>query len=711
MGGVCSKKTAVVSATSVEGSAPPSNSAPPHNFVTQDDKNNRHNGKSDTKVTKVSESNTTSATPNHTVHVPGSTGSGQSKHTAPGEDPLPAPLEEGLSTLPILIRRLQLRGKTVTICCITSADATNLTFGLRDDSTRDHNNREGSVYSKEYASRELATHREFKNVRWSTFFSALNTVFGAFSTASVSLKRNGPDFILVIPLGERGAGFTIAMQKSNEPQKQFARLFLDPLMSFYTSTRHPDKAAEEAIFCKQTQQCHQLMYNIGNTREEIKKVEASIQPLQNEMQQWQKRLQEATVNVTQLSSDISFLAGGCQPPDLYPTGPHRFSLHVPYAKRYDPTVIPPNKVAMAQLRLQGAKDNKLGLCIPTEPIEGELRALLEHAPDSTHSRLVHCMNEIDKWDFDIFALNRDTNGGCLFITLYTLIHKYQLIHHFNLDEQILVNTLQAIEMGYHPNPYHNAVHAADVLQAVHYMLGPGGMIKRLNLSNEDILASLFSAAIHDFDHPGFNNMFHVQTHSYLATLYNDRAVLENHHCASVFSLMQQKQYNLFEPLSEEMRKDIRDTVVEMVISTDMGQHGVIFENFKRKLHPQHHDEPACDWTKRDDVRLALSIAIKMADISNCARPKKLYRQWAERVSNEFYNQGDVERKLNLKVSPFMDRNKHQSDYIPGQINFMNFIVIPLFEAGACLLPTLQSAADQIVANRDEWSAEIASSTT
>ena len=32
---------------------------------------------------------------------------------------------------------------------------------------------------------------------------------------------------------------------------------------------------------------------------------------------------------------------------------------------------------------------------------------------------------------------------------------------------------------------------------------------------------------------GLNNNFHIKVQSYLATLYNDKSILENHHCAEV----------------------------------------------------------------------------------------------------------------------------------------------------------------------------------
>eukprot|EP00757_Euglenozoa_sp_SAG-D1_P000694 gene694-1821_t len=40
------------------------------------------------------------------------------------------------------------------------------------------------------------------------------------------------------------------------------------------------------------------------------------------------------------------------------------------------------------------------------------------------------------------------------------------------------------------------------------------------------------------------------------------------------------------------------------------------------------------------MRLALSMAVKMADISNCGRPAELYLRWCEKIADEFYMQGD-----------------------------------------------------------------------
>ena len=56
------------------------------------------------------------------------------------------------------------------------------------------------------------------------------------------------------------------------------------------------------------------------------------------------------------------------------------------------------------------------------------------------------------------------------------------------------------------------------------------------LSDFDIVASLIAATIHDVDHPGRTNAFLCNSRHLLALLYNDTAVLENHHVAKSFKL-------------------------------------------------------------------------------------------------------------------------------------------------------------------------------
>ena len=71
-----------------------------------------------------------------------------------------------------------------------------------------------------------------------------------------------------------------------------------------------------------------------------------------------------------------------------------------------------------------------------------------------------------------------------------------------------------------------------MLQTTHWLIGQTGI--KDWLSDLEIFALLLSAIIHDYDHSGTTNNFHVQSSSNLAILYNDKSVLENHHVAAFF---------------------------------------------------------------------------------------------------------------------------------------------------------------------------------
>ena len=46
----------------------------------------------------------------------------------------------------------------------------------------------------------------------------------------------------------------------------------------------------------------------------------------------------------------------------------------------------------------------------------------------------------------------------------------------------------------------------------------------------------------------------------------------------------------------------------------------------------------------------LEMLLHCADTANPTRPEPIYRQWAARVMEEFYQQGDLERASNLPVA-------------------------------------------------------------
>lgn len=82
-----------------------------------------------------------------------------------------------------------------------------------------------------------------------------------------------------------------------------------------------------------------------------------------------------------------------------------------------------------------------------------------------------------------------------------------------------------------------------------------------------------AALAHDLDHPGVTNAFLVATSDPIAILYNDSAVLENHHVASLFRLLMEKpQVNVLALCDKQTLKGVRKIMLEGVLNTDMSRH-------------------------------------------------------------------------------------------------------------------------------------------
>uniref|UniRef100_A0A8D1LXM9 Phosphodiesterase n=1 Tax=Sus scrofa TaxID=9823 RepID=A0A8D1LXM9_PIG len=242
-----------------------------------------------------------------------------------------------------------------------------------------------------------------------------------------------------------------------------------------------------------------------------------------------------------------------------------------------------------------------------------------------------------------------------------------LVTLFQIPISALVSFVEALEVGYskHKNPYHNLMHAADVTQTVHYLLYKTGVANWL--TELEIFAIIFSAAIHDYEHTGTTNNFHIQTRSDPAILYNDRSVLENHHLSAAYRLLQEdEEMNILINLSKDDWREFRTLVIEMVMATDMSCHFQQIKAMKTALQqPEAIEKPK-----------ALSLMLHTADISHPAKAWELHHRWTMSLLEEFFRQGDREAELGLPFSPLCDRKSTM--VAQSQVGFIDFIVEPTF---------------------------------
>ncbi|KAG5461394.1 MAG: hypothetical protein BJ554DRAFT_6421, partial [Olpidium bornovanus] len=256
---------------------------------------------------------------------------------------------------------------------------------------------------------------------------------------------------------------------------------------------------------------------------------------------------------------------------------------------------------------------------------------------------------------------------------------------FSIPPEKLARFFVTVENGYRSTlPYHNAVHAADVLHAVSRLASLQSVARFA--TDLDLLALYFAAIVHDLDHGGVNNTFLVNSSDPKALLYNDRSVLENHHVATAFAILQQDKCNFLSHMNRTDYASFRELVIDLVLATDLTQHFSVVSSFKNKVSVAASYNPE---SVREDSALCWKMIMKCGDVSN---PSK---EWSLRyvgpdiadtgVTNtktarkadsrraKFLNQGDREQELHLKVSPFMDR--HSFNLTANQIGFIDFICV------------------------------------
>ena len=196
---------------------------------------------------------------------------------------------------------------------------------------------------------------------------------------------------------------------------------------------------------------------------------------------------------------------------------------------------------------------------------------------------------------------------------------------------------------------------------------------------------------------GFNNNWFIQTKSDLAIRFNDKAVLENYHVSLAFHIMQsEKDFDVFSGLPPADYKRFRERVVAVVLATDMTRHGSDIAKMKELVASSDFD--LTNNAKGKD--LAMELIVHASDISNPIRPFKDCREWAERITKEFQNQGDQERARGLPISFGCD--KYASNIADGQIGFLNFVIEPLFKTITTLLPETEESLKNLHNNVSEW---------
>ncbi|XP_011495947.1 PREDICTED: uncharacterized protein LOC105360679 [Ceratosolen solmsi marchali] len=266
----------------------------------------------------------------------------------------------------------------------------------------------------------------------------------------------------------------------------------------------------------------------------------------------------------------------------------------------------------------------------------------------------------------------------LLLMLQTMFVELELPHKFNIPLSTLRNFIYEVYNNYNEVPFHNFRHCFCVAQMMYAMVWAVNLVAKIG--DLEVLVLIVSCICHDLDHPGYNNIYQINARTELALRYNDISPLENHHCSVAFRVLEAPECNILASLDLATYRTIREGIIRCILATDMARHNEILAQFTDIVSD-------FNYTSKSHINLLSMVLIKVADISNEARPMDVAEPWLDSLLQEFFKQSDAEKLEGLPVTPFMDRDKVTKP--SSQCSFIGLVLLPLFEILGELFPELQ----------------------
>lgn len=256
------------------------------------------------------------------------------------------------------------------------------------------------------------------------------------------------------------------------------------------------------------------------------------------------------------------------------------------------------------------------------------------------------------------------------------------------EEAAFASMILTIEAHYQQVPYHSSVHAADVVQSFYSLIGMVQLLPPV-MTRVEFMAALIAAAGHDVGHPGKNNGYVANLHDPCSLRCGFKSVLETHHIATIFTLLQHQGCDFTLDWKKEDVEIFRSIVVDAVLGTDMAFHkdqivelhdrigkvlnGQLSKGFEFVATATITDAQAAIHRK-----VAVKELLHVADIGALGKPLEVAHPWGVRVTQEFFEQGRCEAALGLPISPLCDETK--SPFAESQVGFLDFVILPFYGA-------------------------------
>ncbi|CAB9505284.1 Receptor-type guanylate cyclase gcy [Seminavis robusta] len=301
----------------------------------------------------------------------------------------------------------------------------------------------------------------------------------------------------------------------------------------------------------------------------------------------------------------------------------------------------------------------------------------------------------------------------------------------------LMELVAGIADLYQDNPFHNFQHASHVVMAATKYLSRINAAADLETSpttrqsfkaeklhdhtygiTSDPMthfAILFSALIHDVDHPGVPNGRMAEENKVLGSKYRNRSVAEQNSFDLAWKLFSKSRFNDLRKMICSDHKELerfRSLIINSVMATDLGDKELkaLRNNRWQKAFSAKSDETESDTTSSETysesnhaainrkATIVIEHVIQAADVSHTMQHWHVYRQWNFNLFREMHRAYKDGRSDTNPVDFWYE----------GEIGFFDFYIIPLSEklrdCGVFGVSSDENLS-YATANRAEWVAK------
>jgi len=187
-------------------------------------------------------------------------------------------------------------------------------------------------------------------------------------------------------------------------------------------------------------------------------------------------------------------------------------------------------------------------------------------------------------------------------------------------------------------------------------------------------ACVFSALIHDVDHPGVPNHQLIVENQILAEHYRNKSVAEQNSLDLAWNLLHEEQFSMLRSAifrSEDERKRFRQLVVNLVMATDVMDKEL--KELRNNRWEKAFSKECMDATESQKdsndrkATIVIEHMIQASDVAHTMQHWTVFRKWNVRLFQEMYK-AYLEGRSNADPSSF---------WYEGEMKFFDFYIIPL----------------------------------